>query len=562
MNFIKKLYPDADKRGVTAAFAMMAVSVLLCMLRMLFYEDINDDLVYRFIVTDGYGVDDSPERVKSIADVIVSQCAHWYVVNGRFLLHTLVQIFDCLLGRGCFSVCTSLVILAVELMLWHYAMRRNSRYPVLWAVAVSVSFVMLYLTVRNWWLLQQMAYSFNYVWPLLVVLPFISKVQRVASGEKVGRWGGIGCAVLALLTGCTQEVFICPLCGATFVLLLRNLMLRRRVSWMFVIMCLCLWLGTASVVFAPGTLHRGAGLPWNWLKSVLYEGALYLSELPLLWMAVAIVSCYCIKYGFRAALRLCPFEALCLALAVMMSLVLHTGSQAFSGVNIFSLMVCLRYGACLLGASMSNGRRRKLRIVSLSIFVLFVAYQVYFIASDIRLCNYNRGIVESYIASPDGIVAYTPSAPSRFTWGNVDFSELRENYWLVMSFKMAYGKRDKELFMLTDDEKDRFASIPGNDSIRVPGDAGFYYLTDVIVVKPINAEERFESLKVVLKKAESQHPLDVIRLKWRKYRGACDPATEETIVGEEYYCYRICHTRYGDFACLFLPEHPVSIDRL
>lgn len=559
MNFIKKFYPDYDRRDVTAAFVVMAVSALLCMLRMLFYEEINDDLVYRFIFTNPNG---GTERVRSLADVIVSQCAHWHVVNGRFLVHTLTQMFTSLLGRGYFSVCTSIVILAVELMLWHYAMRRNSRYPVLWAVAVSVSFVMLYLTVRNWWLLQQMAYSFNYVWPLVLVLPFISKVQRVGRGEKVGLWGGIGCALLAFLTGCTQEVFICPLCGATFVLLIRNLMLRRRVSGMFVIMCLCLWLGTASVVLAPGTLHRGAGLPWNWLKCVLYEGILYFSELPLLWGAIAMVVCYCIKYGFRAACRLCPFESLCLVLAVMMSEVLHTGAQAFSGVNIFSIMVCLSYGARLLGASMSCGVRRTLRIVSSSIFALFVACQIYFITSDIRLCNYNRGIVESYIASPDGIVNYTPSTPGRFTWGNVDFSEMRENYWLSMSFKMAHGKEDKELLLLTDEEKDRLASIPGNDSIRVPGDAGFYYLTDFIAVKPFNGEERLESLKVVTDTPESQHPMDAIRLKWRKFRGFNDSATVETIFDERHPFYRIIHTRYGDFVCFFLSEHPLSIDKL
>lgn len=564
MNFIKKFYPDVDRLDVTAAFVVMAVSALLCMFRMLFYEDINDDLVYRFILTDVNGIVGpfGAERVKSLADVIESECAQWQIHSGRFMVHTLTQVFTSLLGRGCFSVCTSIVILSVELMLWHYVMRRNSRYPVLWAVVVSVSFVMLYLTVRNWWLLQQMAYSFNYVWPLVLVLPFIFKVQRVARGEKVGLWGGIGCALLAFLTGCTQEVFICPLCGATFVLLIRNLMLRRRVSGMFVIMCLCLWFGTASVVLAPGTLNRGESMPWSWLISVLYEGILYFSELPLLWGAIAMVVCYCIKYGFRAACSLCPFEVLCLVLAVMMSEVLHTGAQAFSGVNIFSIMICLSYGAHLLGTSITCGTRITLRIVSLSIFALFMAYQIYFIVSDIRLQNYNRGIVESYIASPDGIVDYTPSTPGRFTWGNVDFSEMRENYWLSISFKAAHGKQDKELLLLTDEEKDRLASIPENDSIRVPGNAGFYYLTDFIAVKPINGEERFEDLKVVMNKSESQHPMDVIRLKWRKYRGCNDPATVETIIRERFPSYRIIHTRYGDFLCLFLSERPLSMDKL
>lgn len=59
----------------------------------------SDDWHYNFI----YG---TLNDIDSLGDIIKSQYVHYFEVNGRFVPHFFVQLFDGLLGKGLFDITT------------------------------------------------------------------------------------------------------------------------------------------------------------------------------------------------------------------------------------------------------------------------------------------------------------------------------------------------------------------------------------------------------------------------------------------------------------------------
>lgn len=545
---------------------IMAIGALLCMIQMYFFEDIWEDLVYRYILTppqstfDAYG----GEKITSLSDVIESQISQWHCQNGRFLLHCLSQIFTTFLGRGVFSVCTAIVIFVTEVLLWQVAMRRNSRYPLLWAVLVSILFIQGYLSRGDGRVLTVMAYSFNYVWPLPIVLIFMSVIKRVANGAETSRWEAAGCVLLAILTGSTQEMFICPLCGATFVLLVYKLVRKDKVSTLFVVMCVCLWIASALVVFAPGTIGRSDRLNLlEWLKSSIYLGILGITrQLPFL-AAVAACICFTIKYGWRKMLNLCRFESVCLVFSTMMSIVIVTGFWSYSGAQLYSMIVFLICVPQIFTARVFENQKRILQLLSIIVVLLFFAYRINVIINDYNYYRHNHAIVEGYVDSPDGIVEYTPVTPGRVA-GEYGFDMAK--IWINKEIQTVYGSKEKMMLTLTAEEMAVMADIGRSDSLLMPGNAGFYRINDKYYVKPATGQDELKPLRITCNKP-IYHPIERLRLLWRKLRygdesGYTPYRVELKMSKDEWSAYTITRTRYGDFVVLqfYLPAESIDID--
>lgn len=407
-----------------------------------------------------------------------------------------------------------------------------------------------------------MAYSMNYIWPVVLVLPYIFIIQWIAD-KNVGYLRSAGCLLLAFLAGNTQEVFNLPLSFTSFILMCYLLIKHHRVSRLFVGMCVALWIGTATVVFAPGTMNRGQSIEaFLWLKSSIYTWVLFAIEMPVLWLTLIACVCMICAYGKRALLRLCPFEMICMVLATLMSLVVHTGSRSLSGFQFFCLLVFLACISRLIKESAYERLRRPLNISSILIYLIFMVFQISQIAQDYRYKIHNHMIVNGYMDSPDGIVEYTPVDSLSLNGSyQYDFAAIRCSLCWNMLMRGTYGSVEKPVLLLTHDEMARLAEIGVDDSRRVPGDAGFYYLTDEIVVRPADSEDKLEPLSVKFKnKQTTDNPIEKLRLAMCRPQNA-DSVTETQVLTKGLGQYTLIHTRYGDFVVLFLEYHPLSLDK-
>lgn len=59
----------------------------------------SDDWHYNFI----YG---TFENINNLSDIIKSQYIHYFKVNGRFIPHFIIQLFDGILGKELFNIFT------------------------------------------------------------------------------------------------------------------------------------------------------------------------------------------------------------------------------------------------------------------------------------------------------------------------------------------------------------------------------------------------------------------------------------------------------------------------
>lgn len=558
---MNKALQIADRRSVMLGFAIMALSALFIFFHVIFFEDILDDLVYRYILIPPYSYLNyfGAEKVTSLADAIKSQCSEWHAHSGRFMIHTLTQVFVSVWGRNVFAICTALIVFAIETMLWTYMMKRNNRYPIIWAVTISILFATYSSPV-----MRHIAAATNYIWPVIVVLPCIYMIKRTASGEKMSVATTVGCILLALLTGCTQEVYNLPLSCALFVLLCYLLIKRHKVTPSLVGMCVALWIGTASIVFAPGTMSRGERLElFMWLKSSLVTWIEYASQMPVVWLTLVATVCVTVRYGRRAMVRLCPFEMMCLLFAMLMSIFVHTRIRSLSGFRLFCLLVFLACMSRLLKEGVTGKYSHLLKPVSILIFLVFTCLQIMQITEDYRYKTHNRAIVEAYMESPDGIVEYTPIGQEYKNEDfECDFAGIRYTPFWNVQLQYTYGSMERPVLPLTQDEMKRFSEIGSNDSLRVPGNSGFYYLTDEIVVRPVDGEEKFETYVAEYKNEQTQHTMieKLLAIMRRPYETGAETSTL-TLTKDDIYHYRLMHTRYGDYIVLFLENTPLSIHK-
>lgn len=135
-----------------------------------------DDFAYHFIfVEDAESTEviNTGDRVESISDVITSMKAHYNTVNGRIVLHFIVQVI-LLWGKPVFNVLNSVVMVLLIMLIYLHCKGTNKRHSAalfllitfaVWSFSPAVSHTVFWLDG-----------SINYLWGsvlrLLALLPY------------------------------------------------------------------------------------------------------------------------------------------------------------------------------------------------------------------------------------------------------------------------------------------------------------------------------------------------------------------------------------------------------
>ena len=204
---------------------------------------IIDDYMYAF----KYG---TYEPIRTLKDIFESQCDHYMQLNGRFLVHCVVQLFCGILGVEWFRIINTIMFVLFCAMTTRLVCG-TYRAPIMWYVLTSFA-IWLFIPKIGMTILGNIACGVNYLWVGVASVAFILLHQKVAEA-KFSTLVNIGLGVVGMLIGSLQESFSIPISGALFLYYCFNFKkFRGSIVWL-----VCgYWLGAIAMIVAPGNFIR------------------------------------------------------------------------------------------------------------------------------------------------------------------------------------------------------------------------------------------------------------------------------------------------------------------
>lgn len=305
----------------------------------------GDDMGYMYAdpkLHEGTGM-----RVASLSQILSTQSSHFLHFNGRFLIHSLTQVF---LIEGMKPIYICLNALAGS-FLWLAAGRLTGgkHFSMRTGVAMLVMLWCLMPAPGVLWA-SLISFSLNYLWPatvmawLLVIIKEMIELPSPPHGRRL-----LPAMLLAMLCGALQESFSLPLlAGIAFTWLCS----RRRP---LLAIGLALFAGTVALLVAPGNYAHadaggGMGIAAILHKSSAMLEAMLRTPLPLALCAAIAISMR--NKDLRWLTHLSPFSLLLISLiicALLLGCVSFTALRQLSAPSFAAIILLGRLGADFAG---------------------------------------------------------------------------------------------------------------------------------------------------------------------------------------------------------------------
>ena len=306
----------------------------------------HDDFVYKFMFEGGAVNYDHP--IRSIGDIIASQVDHYTSVNGRSIVHFLVQLFTGLLGKTVFNLFNVIVFCT-----FIYLLKRQSiggkrlEGDARFCVSTLVILVLVLLMPRFKDTFLWMTGSINYLWSATAALGFLLIYEK--RREQAMDWSLLPMLLVAFLLGWTHEGITLPLAASLVLINLFSLKQshgREQGLWL----ALAYLAGGCVIALAPGTIARsgmGGGLTPSILGLKVITGFVVLAKLRIIYLALLATAIAWFTRRDVAKLVLKRNSYLILAMFLSLGIVFTSGlesSRTAFGLELFAMIYLL----CLL----------------------------------------------------------------------------------------------------------------------------------------------------------------------------------------------------------------------
>ena len=290
----------------------------------------QDDWFYKLVIG-------TSEPVNTFGDLIRSQWAHYFEMNGRFVPHTFVQLFDGIMGKGVFNVCNTLMFLLYLLLIPLVARPTNrADYCLISLLLLVVCLVFNEFGECFLWL----SGACNYLWTSVFFLIFHHLMQRNNAPKSLLPL----LFLYAIFCGNTHEGLIMgAICGYALYFFLH----RSELSTQRIVMLVGLFLGVLIIVLSPGSQHRASGsglFDTGNLMSYVFA-LLSFSNLRIFYLMLLLLAYSCWKKAttFKSFVKdnLFYFTAI-LAVAGFAFIVKQNTYRSHYGVEFFSLILVVK----------------------------------------------------------------------------------------------------------------------------------------------------------------------------------------------------------------------------
>ena len=329
--------------GYNGIIMMAIVAVAFGVLNFL-TPQYHDDFVYKFMFEGGSVNYDHP--VRSIGDIVASQVEHYHSVNGRSIVHFLVQLFTGLLEKTIFNLFNVIVFCAFIYLLKKQStgstrQERDARF----CVSTLVILVLVLLMPRFKDTFLWMTGSINYLWSATAALGFLLIYEK--RRERVMDWSLLPMLIVAFLLGWTHEGITLPLAASlVFINLLSLKQSRGREQGLW--LALAYLAGGCVIALAPGTITRsgmGNGLTPSTLGLKVITGFAVLAKLRIVYLALLITAIAWFVRRDTAKQIIRHNSYLILAILLSLGIVFASGlesSRTAFGLELFAMIYLLR----------------------------------------------------------------------------------------------------------------------------------------------------------------------------------------------------------------------------
>lgn len=289
----------------------------------------SDDWHYNFI----YGTN---EEITSIVDVLRSQYIHYFQVNGRFVPHFFIQLFDGILGKECFNVVNTLFFITYLYLMSYTLKDQCSSFYCSTSLVLFLTFLFPGFGSNLLW----MSGACNYLWVAVFLLAFNLLLKKITFNTKIYPL----LFIIGIFCGWTNEALVIGLAAGYFFYFLSN---RKKLTTPRIILLGGFYMGAMFLVFSPGSIHR-ASLSTNNILSFTdiirsYLSALLaMNNLRIIFLFFILFFAMTWKRQIKAKIFFKENQVLFIAIIVTFFFVLftkHDSSHSRFGIELFSLIL-------------------------------------------------------------------------------------------------------------------------------------------------------------------------------------------------------------------------------
>jgi hypothetical protein len=326
-------------------------------------------------------------RIQSLNDIFLNQIEHYHTTNGRFISHSIVQLFLGIIGKSIFSILNSIVFVLFVIKLYEY----------IYGKVFNQVFCLLLLISVVWFLLPDqyltflmVAGSLNYLWATVLVMFYIQFFDRISNSNKsVSIYSLLLFFIFSFFVGGFVEMYSVALFPAFVVDLIVR---KRKLNPKILISLIGFAAGAVFLVLAPGNFVRLSKVSelsydnslWNKIENFIY--LLIINRYILVYIAIIVILFFSKRKKDFFSENLFFF----LVIFFSTGFIFVSGAwwnRTFYPVLIFSTLVFLRF----LRQFNFHTQLKKLGVAVLTILLLVS------MVSEVNCAIKNKSIVENII---------------------------------------------------------------------------------------------------------------------------------------------------------------------
>ncbi len=393
-------FRDRFTKNKTEIYFLFIFSIILYLLNThIVYA--FDDYFYKTICEDPFLLQPTENRdqINNIQDIFLSQCNHYKYINGRFLLHFLVQLFTSILPIQVFHICNTIamIILLKYICLMSIA-KEYQRNLIYYITTFLIFWIFMGFLELGFTYLSNVAYSINYLWPSTFFI-LILYLHKKYANNNVSTIKKISFFILALCCGASHEAFSIGLSAAFFLYYSFHI---KQFKGIVKIISIGLWLGTLTLIISPANFTRYSGISnQNNLTAQLYQ---------LYDYAIELIPIFFCTFYFIASKKHKIQNNLFYILIFIFSF-LFLAFVNFSGsARIFTslMLICTVFISKEFNNHLLPKIKNKTPLYILSIFISIHLLSIFTYRSTQK--NYLENIIAQYISNNDGYITINEKA--------------------------------------------------------------------------------------------------------------------------------------------------------
>jgi hypothetical protein len=373
-----------------------------------------DDFLYKYIVDIDGDSGIRGARVESISDLITSQYNHYFIQNGRLLIHGIVQLFLMSENKLWFDIVNTLFFGMFQFLI----LKRSSTLGIINKYQYLLFLIFLWFIIpRPGQTVLWLTGSINYMWGMIIVLLFLDFFDKIhLRNLQVKNKYLLLLLVFGFLAGFTHEGITIGLSGALCIGILKNF---KKYNISSLILIFGFLLGTFIMVLAPGNMIRftdGISENYTIYDTILSRFKMFTWSTKYLsgfWLMITLFSVLFVKdrTGLKKVYR--EHELLLHTIFISFIFIFIAGlfdPRVYFGISVFSIMIIMsilqRYSKLFFY------NKNKVVYIILFVFVIIEFIQVF---SELRTSN---AVIEkdeeNWVKSEEKVFVLSENYKSRF----------------------------------------------------------------------------------------------------------------------------------------------------